>query len=62
MRGGPTVDDGLGHYEHASVISFEASLPKNMRSAIILGQKKIDGLLFAFGDADQGEAIILAKK
>lgn len=55
-----SVSNGGDHSENYWGIVLE-SVPKELRRASFLGDKKPNGIVFGYGDPDQGEVLLLRK-
>ena len=59
MVGG--IGDGSGHIKDHQGVRL-SGLPVYLSSPGFTGTKRVDGLIFGFGDPDSGDAIIFKKK
>lgn len=55
------IGDGSGHIKDHQGVRL-AGLPLHLSSPGFTGTKKVDGLIFGFGDPDSGDAILFKKK
>ena len=55
------IGDGSGNAKYHQGLRL-AGLPLHLSSPGFTGTKKVDGLIFGFGDPDSGDAIIFRKK
>ncbi|NJK91260.1 MAG: hypothetical protein HC904_05180, partial [Blastochloris sp.] len=55
------IGDGTGNIKDHQGISL-AHLPTHLSSPGFTGTRKVDGLIFGFGDPDSGDALIFRKK